>query len=262
MKKTEGKVDGEKKAKKTKDGKKEKDGADKKVKKTKKKQKRSNEEEKAILEKLKEDIAADAEFGINSQTMIDLQTFFREKFVELKEDDTGDDDIADNLYSKLKGLKLEKSKVEKYGHIIFNTVFGINIGKEVATNSAVLEAFFARAHRSKFQSFEVLMCLEYFLLKKYPDTDYTKYIATIAMHFCKADILSKEFMLKWKRGELDEILVQSCLYCKESDDKFKEYCTDFLAYLENDDDEEDSDDDDEDEEEEEGQEQATEKQNE
>ena len=136
--------------------------------------------------------------------------------------------------------------------MIFNSIFGINIAKEVKTNGKYLDAIFSRAHRAKFMPYEVLLSLEYKLLKQYPDNDFTKFISTIMMGFYSGDILQKDFILGWKDGSEDEIFGQCVLWDEVLNTEFKGKSADFLKYLENhdgssDDDESGDDDDSEDE---------------
>jgi len=114
--------------------------------------------------------------------------FFREKFIEATEKDEDETFVSDFVYSLLKKFELKKELTEWNGYIIFNTVFGINVAKEVKGYAKYLVALFVRAHRSKFIMYESLLCLEYKLCKQYPDQDFTKYISTIMMNFYQCDI--------------------------------------------------------------------------
>lgn len=164
--------------------------------------------------------------------LAELCTFFRDAFTLAKEKDEDPKAVTDYLYGMLKGLNLPKALTEWNGYIIFNTIFGINVAKEVTSHNAYLDAFFSRAHRSKFLKFEVLLSLQYAVLKRYPETDFTKYIPTIMHGFYKSETLDKEFLLKWKNDEHNEILAQCVLYNTELDAEFKGKCADFLKFLE------------------------------
>jgi len=253
--KTKKKADKDGKSKKKDGEKKEKeDNGEKKDKKKKKSTKKKTvleEEDLEALTKFTERINETKEYNLQSELLWELITFFREKFLSVMEDDTEGGTTADFLYNIIKKCKFTKETSEMNGFLIFNTIFGLNIAKEVKTHSKYLFATFSRAHREKFLRYEVLLSLEYKLLKQYPETDFTKYIPTIMMGFYQADVLDKEWLLKWKAGEHDEILSEHCLWDKELDDQFKEKAADFLKFLEEggDDSDDSSDDDDSDEDE-------------
>ena len=228
---------------------------DKGEKKKKKTKKAVDEEEEVMFKALKEKITKEEPLEIEGEVMAEVTDFFRTKFINLKADNIGFEEISDSLYAKLKNLKIDKANQEKYGFIIFSTCFGINIAKEIKDNSKVLEAFFSRAHRIKFMKYEVLLILQHFLLKKFAEEEtFLKkgVIGTILNHFYEAEIFDKEYLVGWKNGKHDEILVQSCYYEKELDTKFKDMAMEFLEYLEEDGDEDDSEEDEEEEEEVEG----------
>lgn len=215
--------------------KKEKGDKEKKKKKDSKKKKISvSAEDEEALCLLKEKIIKQGEvqFTYTSELLWELCTFFRDAFVAAKEQDEDSKAVTDYLYGMLKGLNIPKLLTEWNGFVIFNACFGLNVAKEVQSNNAYLDAFFSRAHRSKFLKFEVLLSLQYKLLKQYPDTDFTKFIPTIMHGFYGSDTLDKEFLMKWKNEEWNAILEQHVLYDAEMDREFKEKCGDFLKFLE------------------------------
>jgi len=63
--------------------------------------------------------------------------------------------VSDFVYNLIKQLKLSKEQGEWTGFIVFNTVFGINIAKEIKSYAKYLDAIFIRAHRAKFIKYEV-----------------------------------------------------------------------------------------------------------
>ena len=97
--------------------------------------------------------------------MWELIKFFREKFLEIIEINSDEAIVSEFIYNMIKKVKFGKEKSELNGFLVFNTVFGLNIAKEVKMYSKYLYAIFARAHREKFIKYEVLLSLEYKLCK-------------------------------------------------------------------------------------------------
>jgi len=142
----------EKKSSKTKEPKEEgKEKKDKKKKKEKKKPSKpyeSSEEDKAIIEALKEKFKGEEGTSLThtSELITEVTTFFREKYLEIVEDESYAKKVDDIVYSMLKKLELSSKQTIHYGFIIFNSVFGINIAKEVDSQAANIEKIFTRAH--------------------------------------------------------------------------------------------------------------------
>lgn len=83
---------------------------------------------------------------------------------------------------------------------------------------------------------ETLLNLQYLFLEINKEKDFSKFISTILNKLHENELLTKEFLIKWSKGEIKDI--DKCfLYNEARNEKFLELSKEFIAYLDDSDDE-------------------------
>ena len=226
--------------------------ADKKKKKKKKKKKaKLDSEDQARLEQYKNQVknVKAEDFGVGSELLTGitsvLKTLF-EKLLDNTDDLAEDDDAVDAIYKKLKGLKLDKKLKDRFDYILFNVVFDQNISSktQISQRGQFFRKLFDRAKRGKFLEYAVLLNVQYFVHDKYKEEIDTKLTSAVLLQFNQSGILEDDFLVKWKEGELDEILNQHFMFEEDNYEDYKTSCKDFLEWVARDDSDDDDGDDD------------------
>ena len=96
-------------------------------------------------------------------------------------------------------------------YILFKAFFTVNISKQVAQHSKLylnLMKKYAFNNSRLVQNnaeLETLLNIERMFLEDNKGEDYTKFLPTILFNVTKEGLLSEEFLLRWFKGEIEEI---------------------------------------------------------
>lgn len=118
----------------------------------------------------------------------------------------------------------------KIPYILFNSVFDVNIAKEVNKNRAII----SQAHeelKTWEPELDTLLNLEKFLLVRNNSFVFEKYIPTILKFFYDEDLLSEEFLIDWFDGKFNSKFIMDWRYLKNVDEKFKAASKPIIQWL-------------------------------
>lgn len=118
----------------------------------------------------------------------------------------------------------------KIPYILFNSIFDVNIAKEVNKNSAILAQAYEEL-KTWEPELDALLNLEKFLLVRNNSFVFEKYIPTILKLFYDVDLLSEEFLIDWYEGKFNSKFIMDWRYLKNVDEKFKAASKPIIQWL-------------------------------
>jgi len=142
------------------------------------------------------------------------------------------DDKAEDVEKIIKSTReiVPEEYSNKIPYILFNSIFDVNIAKEVGKNKAIISKAY-EVLGTRDHELDTLLSLERFLLVRNIAQDFEKYIPTILKFFYDEDLLSEEFLLDWDKGKFNPMLIMDFRYQKSVDEKFKAASKPIIKWL-------------------------------
>ncbi|EAS01319.2 domain found in IF2B/IF5 protein (macronuclear) [Tetrahymena thermophila SB210] len=134
-----------------------------------------------------------------------------------------------NIVKEIKDMNIQKGLESQVAHILFQSLFSVNIAHEVQNNAEVLSKTFSKL-KIPNPELETIMNISYLLFKTYNEKqDFTPYVPTILKYFYDADLLSEDFLKNYAESKIN--LSEHYLYDAERIKKFAEAAQPFLDWI-------------------------------
>jgi len=184
------------------------------------------------IEELKPKIQADSlEIGSSVlQEVLEHFTSYYERICKKKKKSTT---IVEHLYRCLRAYQIPFEKSDRMDYLIFNVIFDESFPKQIPRMSKLVKTLSTRSKRSKVTQHAFLLNLQHIFCSRFSSTNFTALTGTFFMEFYKLRIFTEQFLLKFKTGQLNEILAQHFLYNEGHMNKVKKDAEGFLTWVEN-----------------------------
>ncbi|EGR30622.1 hypothetical protein IMG5_127620 [Ichthyophthirius multifiliis] len=135
-----------------------------------------------------------------------------------------------NIIKEIKDFQINKGLENQISHIVFQSIFTVNIAHEVDCNAELLQKLYSKLKIQKMED-DILLNLQYFFYKTYQNQDFTQYIPTILKIFYDNNLISEQIIVDWADNKID--LKDHFLYNEIFNNKFKEDTNQIVEWLRN-----------------------------
>lgn len=145
----------------------------------------------------------------------------QEYYKEASAEDQNAEILAADLTTEIKAVGIEKTLTDRFGYIIFNTIFTENISKQIKPCSGLYKLLITK-FAGDTRSMETLLNLAYLYVEA-KDKEIKIFAPTILKYMMEEEIIDEDFLIKWveNKSEVMKHMEEHFLFTPARDLEFR-----------------------------------------